>query len=105
MTWEQFWADISVLQAAGWVVAAALALGFVVKSWPFVRNMFRILDALVRLPEFMEDITEKTNEIHHEVKYNNGSSVKDAIARVEATVHAIRESQPKPRAKSTTPKG
>lgn len=97
MTWEQFWDEISVLQAAGWVVAAFAVLLFVVKAWPFIRNTFRILDALAQLPDFMERTddalkatkdtleaqTKTIDEIHHEVNYNNGSSVKDAIHRLE----------------------
>jgi hypothetical protein len=31
----------------------------------------------------------KIAEIHHEVNYNNGSSVKDAVARVEAGVEGL----------------
>ena len=90
MTWQQFWDEVSVLQAAGWVLAGFAVLAFVVKAWPFIRNTFRILDALAQLPDFIErtDETLKAqkvtiDEIHHEVNYNNGSSVKDAIHRLE----------------------
>jgi len=48
------------------------------------------MDALTTLPEFMADTTatlksqdEKIAEIHHEVQYNNGTSVKDSIERIE----------------------
>lgn len=79
MTWHELWNSISVAQAAVWVLGGFAVLVFVVKAWPFIRNTFRILDALVRLPE----VVEKVDEIHHEVHYNNGSSVKDAVKRVE----------------------
>jgi hypothetical protein len=81
---EQFWETVSVAQAVVWIVAAFAVLVFVVKAWPFIRNMFNILDALVQLPKYMSDTTERLESIHHEVNYNNGSSVKDAIVRVES---------------------
>jgi hypothetical protein len=83
---EQFWETVSVAQAVVWVLAAFAILAFVVKAWPFIRNMFNILDALVNLPKYMADTSEKLESIHHEVNYNNGSSVKDAITRIESGV-------------------
>lgn len=86
MTPEQFWESVSVAQAVVWIVAGFAVLAFVVKAWPFIRNMFNILDALVNLPKYMADTSEKLESIHHEVNYNNGSSVKDAITRIESGV-------------------
>lgn len=85
MTWQEFWESVSVWQAALWIVGAFVALTFIVKAWPFIRNTFRILDALVRLP----DVIEKVDQIHHEVHFNNGSSVKDAVMRVEVGVKGL----------------
>ena len=87
MTWHEFWESISVAQAAVWVVGGFAVFAFVVKAWPFIRNTFRILDALVRLP----DVVEKVDQIHHEVHYNNGSSVKDAVRRVETKLGKVEE--------------
>lgn len=92
MTWNEFWNSISVAQAVVWVLGGFAVLTFVVKAWPFIRNTFRILDALVRLPEIIgkvEDMTAQVAEIHHEVHYNNGSSVKDAVRRVEEGVKGL----------------
>lgn len=87
MTWHEFWDAISVAQAALWVAGSLAVITFIVKAWPFIRNTFRILDALVRLP----DVVEKVDEIHHEVHYNNGSSVKDAVRRVEKKLGQVEE--------------
>lgn len=92
MTWHEFWNSISVAQAVVWVLGGFAVLTFVVKAWPFIRNTFRILDALVRLPEIIgkvDDMTAQVAEIHHEVHYNNGSSVKDAVRRVEEGVQGL----------------
>jgi hypothetical protein len=94
MTWHEFWDSVSVAQAVVWIVGALAVLTFVVKAWPFIRNTFRILDALVRLPDVMEkvdDMTAQVSEIHHEVHYNNGSSVKDAVRRVETKLGRVEE--------------
>lgn len=85
MTWQEFWETVSVWQAVGWVVGAFVVLTFIVKAWPFIRNFFLILDALIRLPE----VIEKVDEIHHEVHFNNGSSVKDAVIRIEVGVKGL----------------
>lgn len=92
MTWHEFWDSVSVAQAVIWAVGALAVFTFIAKAWPFIRNTFRILDALVRLPEVMEkvdDMTAQVSEIHHEVHYNNGSSVKDAVRRVEEGVTGL----------------
>lgn len=86
LTPEEFWNTVTVAQAVLWVVGGFAVLAFVVKAWPFIRNMFNILDALVSLPEYMKETSAKLESIHHEVNYNNGSSVKDAITRIEAGV-------------------
>lgn len=89
-----------------WVVGATLLLVFLGALFVLVRRAWRALSvvirigdalpALVKLPAFMDrtDATleaqnAKIDEIHHEVNYNNGSSVKDAIARVETTTSTL----------------
>jgi hypothetical protein len=96
VTWEQFWVDISVAQAAVWVIGFFALFTFVVKAWPFIRSFFQILDALVKLPafiiktdKFMDDTAESVKDIHHEVQFNNGSSVKDAVQRIENKVSKL----------------
>ena len=93
LTWEQFWVSVSVAQAAVWVVSFFVLFTFVVKAWPFIRSFFQILDALVKLPgfimktdKFMDETAKSVKDIHHEVQFNNGSSVKDAVQRIENKV-------------------
>lgn len=87
-----------------WVIAAAAVVAFlagairgVPAAWRVVSTFVKTINALSDLPDELEKqaaFREKTEatlasqdkqiaDIHHEVHYNNGSSVKDAIRRVE----------------------
>ena len=96
MDWTTFWDSISVLQLVGWIVGIIAVLVFAYKAWPVLRAFVRLVENLQSLPTFMNDTTAtlkaqdaQIGDIHHEVKYNNGSSVKDAIRRVESGVKGI----------------
>ena len=98
MDWLTFWDTVSVLQVVGWILGALGLIAFAVKGWPTVRKFVAFIDALFSLPAFIartdETLTEqnvKIQQIHHEVNYNNGSSVKDAVARVELGMKSIHE--------------
>ncbi|HEY2644848.1 MAG TPA: hypothetical protein VGI56_13920 [Galbitalea sp.] len=82
------------LIAVGSIAGALTAIFFGArKGWRALSVIVKVgdaLPALIQLPAFIErtDATlaqqnQQIEEIHHEVKYNNGSSVKDAIGRVE----------------------
>jgi hypothetical protein len=96
MDWGMFWESVSVLQFAGWVVGAVVVVTFIAKAWPRVREFFAVVDSLTGLPKFMAETTATLKsqdatiaEIHHEVNYNNGSSVKDGLGRVEVGVQGL----------------
>ena len=96
------WAQWLVVLAI--IVAAVVAIAGVVRSvWPIIVRMVRNLDTLEKLPDFMARTDDtlaaqdrtlaaqamKIEQIHHEVNYNNGSSVKDAVSRVEVGVAGL----------------
>lgn len=90
MTWLEFWDTVSVLQIVGWILGVLGIVAFAVKGWPTVRKFVAFVDALFSLPAFIArtDITldaqdVKIEAIHHEVNFNNGSSVKDGVTRAE----------------------
>ena len=94
--WAEFWDEVSVLAVVGWVIGILGIITFFVKGWPTIRKFVAFIDALFSLPAFIArtDITlqaqdVKIEQIHHEVNYNNGSSVKDAVARVELGVKGL----------------
>lgn len=86
-------------------ICVLIFLGVVLyRIWPVMKRFVGIGAALERLPDFMDKTTAtlrkqdeslaaqdvKIEEIHHEVNFNNGSSVKDAIIRVEGVMTDIR---------------
>ena len=81
------------------ILAAAVGvIAFVRKTWPVVVSFVKTVISLQTLPEFMEKTSatlarqdKQLADIHHEVQFNNGSSVKDAITRVEATTTRLEE--------------
>ncbi len=96
MTWNDFWESVSVLQFVGWALGILGIIAFFVKGWPKIVAFVKVMDSLAALPQFMVDTTKtleeqntKIAEIHHEVNYNNGSSVKDALERVELGVKGL----------------
>jgi len=87
--------DATIVQGVAWVGAFVGLVFVVVKAWPWLKRAVRLVDALAQLPDFI-DRTDKTlagqdmkiEQIHHEVNYNNGSSVKDAVSRIELGMKA-----------------
>lgn len=71
MTWEEFWQNVSVFQAVGWILGALAVIAFLVKGWPKIRRFVKTVDALLTL---QDDITY----IRGQLTNNGGSTVKDA---------------------------
>lgn len=71
--------DIKLAQAILWCSAAVIVLVLIVRAWPKFRAFFATIDALTVLPGKLKLL----DEIHHEVRPNTGSSLNDAIRRVE----------------------
>lgn len=93
-----------------WVLAVAAVITFVAgairgipPAWRAVTRFVTTINALNDLPDelakqkqfradtktTLDDQNVKIDEIHHEVHYNNGSSVKDAVGRVESGVAGL----------------
>lgn len=106
--------DLTVAQLVLWLIAASLLLGLLgalgKRLWPLLKGSVVLADLLKDLPAFMlemkaaveavrlasaeqrADVAEmkvQLGEVHHEVHYNNGSSVKDAVDRTESGVYAL----------------
>lgn len=71
------------------VIALFLIARFLMRFWPWLKKVIALGDALAQLPAFIDRTDVAIADIHHEVKYNNGSSVKDAIRRVETGVASL----------------
>lgn len=89
-----FWQWVLLIGAI--LTALAILYGFGRRLWKALGVIARLTaaaPALMDLPQFMittahtlADQDEKIKEIHHEVQFNNGSSVKDAVTRVETVL-------------------
>lgn len=86
-----FLAQINLWQVAVVIVALYILGRLLVKFWPWLKRVTALVDALGQLPAFITRTDEAVEDIRHEVKYNNGSSVKDAIGRVEEGVQGLHQ--------------
>lgn len=67
-----------------------LVVWLVVKVWPFIRKVSHFVDDVAGAParpgvDKRLGLMERVALIEHEVKTNHGSSLKDAVKRIEAT--------------------
>ena len=53
------------------------------KFWPFISKAVRTVDIIAELPERLDKIESRIGSVEHEVKTNGGSSIKDAVRRIE----------------------
>jgi len=83
--WNDLFGDTPAWQVFGWIAAAGLLIGLVIKLWPFVKNAVAIVDALVQLPAMKKQI----DSIHHETHRNDGSSIKDSTVRIEKSLEGL----------------
>jgi hypothetical protein len=73
-------------------------LAAVVKAWPFIASVVKTVEIITDLPEQMAYIHNKLDtleigliSVEHEVKTNNGSSIKDAVKRIEERLDSIKK--------------
>jgi hypothetical protein len=103
MGWGTFWESVSVVELASWSVGIIAVLTLLGRGWPRLRAFVRVIDSLGVLPGFIErteEFQERTTEslvardetiadIHREVNFNGGSTLKDAIRRLEIAVQGL----------------
>ena len=91
-----FLESISLFQIAVVILAMWVVFKLLLRFWPFLRKVMDFTSTLSKLAPFMErtDATlaaqdKKIADIHHELSYNNETSVKDALRRVELGVKGL----------------
>jgi len=91
VSWVQTLATICALIAGLYV-----SIRFLIRFWPWLKKVIAFIEALGKLPIFMAETnttmaqqSKALADIHHEVHYNNGTSVKDSMERVELGVKGI----------------
>tara|TARA_R110002126_G_scaffold77406_3_gene192977 strand:+ start:528 stop:800 length:273 start_codon:yes stop_codon:yes gene_type:complete len=55
----------------------------VVKVWPIISKLVKTIDIIAELPERLDKIEARIANVEHEVRTNGGTSIKDAVKRIE----------------------
>ena len=78
------------------VFLAVVFLAAIVKAWPFIASVVKTVEIITNLPDQMAYIHEKLDtleirliNVEQEVKTNGGSSIKDAVQRIEDHLNNI----------------
>jgi uncharacterized membrane protein len=68
----------------------------VIKAWPFITTVVNTVEIIASLPNELKYIHDKLDtleirliSVEHEVKTNGGSSIKDAVKRIEDRLDTI----------------
>jgi len=73
-----------------WTVFLITALvATLIKIWPFISKVVHTIDIISELPDRLDKIEARLMGVEHEVKTNGGSSIKDAVKRIEEHLNKI----------------
>jgi hypothetical protein len=78
------------------VFLSVFFVAVLVKAWPFISSVVKTVEIITELPARFERVDEKLDtleirlmSVEHEVKTNGGSSIKDAVRRIEDRLDSI----------------
>jgi len=73
-----------------WTVFLIIVIvGALIKIWPFISKVVHTIDIIAELPERLDKIETRLKGVEHEVKTNGGTSIKDAVKRIEDHLNKI----------------
>lgn len=61
-----------------------------IKVWPFISKVVKVIDIISELPDRLDKIEKRLENVEHEVKTNGGSSIKDAVKRIEDHLYLLK---------------
>ena len=64
-------------------------VGALIKIWPFISKVVHTIDIISELPDRLDKIEARLMNVEHEVRTNGGSSIKDAVKRIEDHLNKI----------------
>ena len=64
-------------------------VGALIKIWPFISKVVYTIDIIAELPDRLDKIESRLMDVEQEVKTNGGSSIKDAVKRIEEHLNKI----------------
>jgi len=72
-----------------YVFITAVIISIVAKIWPTISKIVHTIDIIAELPERLDKIEQRLVGVEREVKTNGGSSIKDAVRRIENHLNSI----------------
>lgn len=85
---SQFLMDYGPIIWTVFLIVAILAA--LIKVWPFISKVVKVIDIISELPDRLDKIEKRLENVEHEVKTNGGSSIKDAVKRIEDHLYSIK---------------
>lgn len=79
--WNQFMMDYGPI--IWFIFLFIVTVGLIVKSWPFISGLVHVVEIIQELPERLDRIEHRVELVEKEVTTNSGSSLKDAVKRIE----------------------
>ena len=71
------------------VFLITIIVGTLIKIWPFIAKVVHTIDIISELPDRLDKIESRLMGVEYEVKTNGGSSIKDAVKRIEDHLNKI----------------
>jgi hypothetical protein len=71
------------------VFLIVVIVGTLIKIWPFISKVVKVIDIISELPDRLDKIETRLMNVEHEVRTNGGSSIKDAVKRIEDHLNKI----------------
>ncbi len=71
------------------VFLVVVTVGAVVRVWPYISKLVHTIDIIAELPDRLDKIEFRLKAVEQEVKTNGGSSIKDAVKRIEDHLNKI----------------
>lgn len=87
MTPEQLNAFMTDYGPVLWAIFLTfIGISVIVKSWPFIKGVVKTVEIIEDLPNRLDRIERQIASVEKEVLTNSGSSLKDAVRRIEMKI-------------------
>lgn len=84
---SQFLIDYGPIIWTVFIITAILAT--LIKLWPFISKVVHTVEIIGELPDRLDKIESRLMGVEQEVRTNGGSSIKDAVKRIEDHLNKI----------------
>lgn len=84
--WNQFMMDYGPF--IWFMFLFSVSVWAIVKSWPFLSGLVHTVEIIQGLPERLDSLQQQIDAVQKEVTTNSGSSLKDAVKRIETKIYS-----------------